>query len=273
VVQDVPVFVGVQELPGNAGTWGKIECNPARLLDPEGASLCDVRSLPTALTLAWKAASQLLEPVCGIGDARVKRLDVARDFCEVERPDFFVRGLLGVKRPWARRSFTYSDPSRNCAETLAVGSGVGMVRLYDKHQETAKAPEGTLRWEVEARSAWLARLASIRTVEDINSESVAALAADRWDWSAMGVEVSAAQRVIEKVKRSGLSPAKQRSLLGHLMLVAAGERSELGKNQVTEYNRLQRDLGIVISPDMLGSSGGFVARLDWDSGREVIRAA
>jgi hypothetical protein len=107
------------------------------------------------------------------------------------------------------------------------------------------------------------------------------MAINRWEWSAMGVEVGATDRIVEQVVRSGLSPAKQRGFLGHLLLASVGATSPLSKETAAQYHRLQRDLGIALGPASLGDDdegqavevGGFVGRLDFATGREVVRVA
>jgi hypothetical protein len=208
-------------------------------------------------------------------DARVKRLDIAGDFQGVEEPTFYIRGLAPMKRPYARRQYVYNNPQRGNAETFWVGSGAGGVRLYDKAQENPAAPEGTVRWECECRSDWLERIAGIRVVEDLSDEKVALLAADRWEWSAMGREVSATDRVVEKVIRSELSPAKQRGFLGHCLMESRGVSAPMGKATAAAYRRLQRDLNVVLDARMFdgGRGAGFVGWLDYEAGKEIVRVA
>ena len=87
----------------------------------------------------------------------------------------------------------------------------------------------------------------------------------------MGVDVVATKRVIERVQRSGLTPAEQRSFLGHLILQAQGCSTPMASSTSAKFNRLQRDLGVALGAESEGA--GFVGRLDWDTGREVVRVA
>lgn len=272
-VGEVKAFVGVANIPETGEVWGKIEFNPSRVIDPEGVELAPVVELPTLARQAWVAAQELVDPGVDVGGARVKRLDVARDF-QVEQTGLFIRGLGPIPRPWARRSFVYNDPARGMAETLFVGSGSGGVRLYDKHREAPeKAPEGRLRWETEARDRWLANYGGITHLRDVSTETVAVLASNRWKWSAMGLEVAALDRVVEVVMASGLGPAKMRGLLGHLLLLSKGRPSKLAKETAAEYNHLMRQLGVVMGPGLFEAEGQVVklgARLDWETGEEVV---
>lgn len=264
------VFVGVQEVAGEV--WGKVEGNPARMVDPDGYSLAPVKAIPTLAREMWEAATEMVAPGCTLPEARLKRVDVARDFSGVANPPLYVRSLVGVRRPYAKRAYVFSNPARGNAETLAVGSGSGMARLYDQHEAYSEkgAPEGSLRWELEARDRWLSKV-DLERVGDWNAESVSEIAAARWDWSGCGLEVAAVDAVIERVLRSDLSAAKRERLLGRLLLQAQGFPVGGGRNMSREYDRLIRDLGVVLPASETAST--FVGRLDWATGTEVLRAA
>lgn len=268
------VFVGVAQVP-EVGRWvGKIEFNPSRIVDPEGWGLAALDELPDAIDAATRIAAELVDPACSVAEMRPRRVDVARDFATVAAPDFYLRGLAPVHRPYARRNLVHYDPSRRGAQTLMVGSGAGVVRLYDKHAETdgAAAP-GTLRWEAECKAGWLDRYGEVGKVSDLTSRTLAKLAANRWEWGRMGVEVSATERVVTQVRASGLTPAKQRAFIGWLVMQAVGDTGPLATNTVAEYRRLARQLGITVAPDTFGQHGGMVGRLDWETGGEVLEVA
>lgn len=268
-------FLGTQEIPATGQTWAKLEFNPSRIVDPEGHRLAEVVELPSAVREVWSAGLELVEPACELEDARVPRIDVARDFEGIARPAALLTGLATVHRPWSRKNALFNDGSANGAQTLLVGSKAGSVRLYDKHAETVGAvPEGVLRWEAQARRDWAQKYGSIDRVGDLNTESVGQLAANRWEWSGMGLEVSGTEEAVEKVMRcEWLSAAEQRGLLGWLMIVSAGRESPLSKHTAAKYRSAARALGITLSTDLFGDGGGFVVRLDWETGREVLRAA
>lgn len=268
------VFVGIQEVPATGQTWGKVEFNPSRFIDPEGVGLCPVDRLREAVVEAVDVSLTLLEPaVPDAGAMKVRRLDVARDFTDVDRPEFLVRGLGPVHRPWARRNLVHFDPSKNGAQTLMVGSGAGVVRLYDKDQETGGRAPGVLRWEVEARRDWCQKYGGISTLDDVTGDAVAELGRDRWEWSAMGTEVQAMEAVVERVMRSDLSFTEQRNLIGYLSMLAAGADVRASKATHAKYRRAARHIGVALDPETLGGGVGFGARLDLDSGRMVCGAS
>ena len=256
--------------------YAHVEFNPSRVLDPGGVSLCAVDQVVELVGRAVETSEAVLAPrVAEVDAATVSRVDLARDFLEVESPEFFIHGLRGVRRPYARRAFTYSDPARGNAETFFVGGKRNGVRLYDKHcEKPVSTRPGHVRWESVCRKDWLRPLGHVRVVGDVgDGAGLLSLAENRWRWSAMGAEVVALGRVIEKVRRSGESPALQRAFLGFLLERSYGGRSPVAKATGARFNRLQRDLNIVVTSEMFERSAGFTARLDWDSGREVIEVA
>jgi hypothetical protein len=261
------VFVGVMDNPGLPGGYiGKVEANPARVLDPDGWEGLDPSRLFEAVEKMGRTAGELVRPAGPIVEARVKRLDVCRDF-ETDDPASIVRGLGPVHRPWSRRNLVHFDPARGGAQTLMVGSASGVVRLYDKHAETkGKAPKGTLRWEVEARSQWAQRYGQMQQLGDITEDTVRELAEDRWNWSAMDRELSATEHIVDKVMRLDVSSTVKERLVGRLVMEQMGSAYPMSKNTATKYRRMVKDLGIALDPE---AAGGRSTRLDWETGRQI----
>ncbi len=274
----VDAFVGVRQVPAHPGCqwWGKVEFNPSRVADPAGYGLASVAQLRPAVHAVAKELGALVEPEDhNTGSWSVKRLDVARDFEGVDQAPTLIRALAPIHRPWARRNLVHADPSRQGAQTLMVGSGAGVVRLYDKHAETqGRAAEGSLRWEAECRAGWLKACAGVQRLADVNEGSAGLLAGNRWEWSQMGAEVAGdLSRLVDLVRASSLTAREQRSFLGWIVEQAAGAAwAPPGKEALAKYRRVQRELGIAAPTDLV-ASGAVVRRLDWDSGREVLRVA
>ncbi len=285
------LYVGAQVIRATGQTVGKIEFNPSRASEEPGAGhstrsdpKCSEQppasgvSLATAETArrtaaeAWELAGELVEWSGPQEGARVRRIDTARDFEGVADGGALIRALAPIHRPWARRNLVHADPQRNGAQTLMVGSGAGVARLYDKHAESkGRAPEGTLRWEAECRSDWASKYGGIVRFEDLTDARVTALATERWGWSSMGVEVAGMRRVVEKVRASDLSGREQASFLGWLVLESSGQAWEAGSATLAKYRRLQRELAIAV--DDLDQGETFYSRLDFETGREVHRVA
>ncbi len=275
VAPGVRAFVGVSTVKETGASRGKVEFNPSRVLDPDGWSLAPVEAVGSALVKVLGVASDMVSIPSDPAFVRLKRVDVARDFSEVESAPELIRGLGPIPRPWARRNNVHADPAAHGAQTLFVGSGAGGVRLYDKHAETVgAAPPGSLRWEVEARSAWLSNYGQMGCLKDLCSESLALLVSSRWPWSQMGADVvSGFGAVLLKVKRSGLSEREQDKLIAYLVRQAAGEGwSSAGSATLAKYRKVQRELGIVVDRESI-SAGSVTRRLDFESGREVVRVA
>jgi hypothetical protein len=282
------MYVGVMEVPAAQHRWwGKLEFNPARVVDPDGHGVLPTEHCVDVLAAALDRAEELVRPACALGEARVKRLDVTRDFHGVSDVGSLLAGLRAVPRPWVKKTTLHSSRGRNAPETLDVEGGkAGQVRLYDKFTETDGAvPEGTLRWECEARAGWLKRYGDIVRVDDITVERVATLAENRWGWSGMGHEVMGNVEAVARVwaiEEVPLGPggslvpfteAQRNSFLGWLLAASCGRDGTSSKATRAKYRRLARELGIVISPEMFDAeNGGFTAQLDFDSGRELVRA-
>lgn len=268
------VMVGVQTVDGVP--WAKAEANPSRFWDPDGCGLLPPSMLAAAAETMWAALCELVTPGCSADAARVKRVDVARDFRGITAPSMYIEGLGPIKRPYARRSFTYNDPQRANAQTLFVGSKAGGVRLYDQHAAYAEkgAPEGSLRWEGEVRGGWLDR-AGLRHLGDVDAVSMDRLARDRWEWSGMGQTVSGpvhAVQVVERAVQEGrVSAAVAERALGRMMLESFGVRRELDRVTAWRHQGVMRELGLMHdslwSNDLSAQASG---RLDFESGTEEL---
>jgi len=90
----------------------------------------------------------------------------------------------------------------------------------------------------------------------------------------MGAEVAGdLGQLVERVAASGLSNRQQIGFLGWLVMQAAGNGAPVAAKEASaKYRRIQRDLGIA-APTELVTTGAVVRRLDWDTGREVLRVA
>ena len=226
------------------------------------------------LTMAERAG--IVPAIDSLEDVRVKRVDVARDLRGVTVPSVMLRALLGVRRTYARNSVLWSDPRRNGAETLAVGSGAGLVRLYDQHAAYREkgAPEGSLRFEVQARKGWL-NAAGIHTAADLTARRLDDLARHRWEWARMGETVTGTANVVAAVEgkvRSGeWSPTMADRLLGQMLRESLGIPRAMNGHTASKYEQMKRELRLTTAED-LGSvlpDATVRARLDYESGFEV----
>ena len=270
------VFLGLAEVAGRL--IAKVEANPSRWADPGGCSLLpvdQVENVPHALLLMAERAG-IVPGIDSLEEVRVKRVDVARDLRGVTVPSVMLRALLGVRRTYARNSVLWSDPRKNGAETLSVGSGAGLVRLYDQHAAyPGKGAEpGSLRFEVQARKGWLDS-AGIRTAEDLTARRLDDLARNRWEWARMGETVTGTANVVAavegKVRAGEWSPTMADRLLGQLLRESLGIPRPTNGHTSSKYEAMKRELGLTTAED-LGSvlpDATVRARLDYESGYEV----
>lgn len=275
----VSVMVGVSE--GPHGWVGKVECNPSRLFDPAGCALVGphafVRFVPHVLSLM--VASHGIEPLIPYPEWRVKRLDLARDFRGVSQPGVLIESLRPLHRNHARKVNVFFDPRQGGAQTLSFGSDARLVRLYDQYAayRDKGAPSGSVRWEAQLRSDFLEDN-GVRCVADLSTPALDHLATSLWEWSMCGVTVSHTQSVADRIDQfvqgGELSPAKAQRLLGQMVAEAWGKTWTSDRKTVADYKRWKERLGCTPSTDLLqalhNSETRVEARLDWDSGREVV---
>lgn len=262
------VYVGV--LARSDGfVRGKAEWNPSRMDDPDGFGLVSLDDALGSAGRVLEAARELVSIPTGSEELRLTRLDVAKDFHSAAVPSgSIIAGLAPIHRPYARRNLVHADPSRNGAQTLMVGSGAGVARLYDKAAETkGRAPSGSLRCEFECRKGWLERFGGLRTVADLEMDGVGAIAENRFEWSAMGAEITTSGALVEVVTKSGLTQREQVGFIGWLVFDQQGHDSGMSSRTLAKYRRVRRELGIGKITDF--DSVVFRARLDWPSGEVV----
>ena len=91
IAAGVNAFVGVRVITAKsqlAAVYGKVEFNPARVVEPEGYGLASVDDTLEALSAAVVAAGCVLVPLRHdeLTSYKIKRIDVARDFRWVLSP-------------------------------------------------------------------------------------------------------------------------------------------------------------------------------------------
>jgi hypothetical protein len=278
------VTIGARKVAG--AWWGKVEANPSRFVDPAGCGLLPLhladRAVEAMADVVW---SRGMVPALDTEDWRVKRLDLARDFTDVAAPEFFIRGLEPLPRKYARRKGVWSDVDCGSAQTLHVGSGAGMARLYDQFAAYADkgAVRGDVRAEFEFRDGWLGG-AGVVTVSDLDQRRCEDLVGQRWPWSRFGEVVTGKSNVlhaVDRLVRAGgyvddagefrpVTRARARSFLGYLWEQSAGASWGASNDAHYEYERIARHLGVRPCADLLGASDvDYAARLDFEVGREV----
>lgn len=282
------VFVGLTTIAG--ALWGKVECNPSRLADPEGCSLLPATQVEVAAGWMRDVALGHLMPACDLQSFRVRRVDVATDLHGISDTSGYVWGLLNQKRTYARRQYVYTDPDRNRAQTLWAGSGAGGVRLYDcfAAHGSAGAPEGSLRAEVEARGTWVSAVVKSNALGRLTADHLWAIMSKRWDWAKLGSEIvsmdDAVMRVWAVAQGAGgwplddgrwfrFSPAKADRFLGMLQRESRGLDRRSCFYTSSEYAKIKAYFGVVAAPELLGAAPAVVGRLDLATATEIRKAA
>lgn len=206
--------------------WGLVAFNPSRWLQPHDWRCVPASAALTAIREVWQATASRLRPTCSVLEAEVKRLDVARDFGDVETPSAYltrvdVQGLAAGNLAWAHYV------SASGGRTIRAWNGSGSFQLYDKHGESqGLAPLGTLRFEVQL-GRWLRRYGlQVRTVEDITAENVAQAARLWWERSCFGTPLLGGTDTYSAIKShfgtTRNAAALANSAFGYLNRVSSG---------------------------------------------------
>lgn len=279
------VYFGAMEVQEDTW-WGKVEWNPSRIEDPGGCSLADVASTRSSAGAVWGMVHTLMGPQCDLEEARVKRIDLARDFAGVTQPAYLLAGLAKERRPHARRTGVWSAHDRGGAATLHAGSNAGMVRLYDQHEAYAEkgAAAGSMRVEAQFGTGWLGGSTpttgkarpELKILAELASDRCREMFRERYDWSRFGVPVAGTDavntRAMQLVAEGRYSAAEMRGCLAEMYLRASGHVSMTSKATAAKFNRFIRDLGVTLpAGDQLDS--GMTVRLDLEAGTEVLEMA
>ena len=229
--------------------WGKAEWNPSRVLDPNGWGLCSLADLAGTIGQVSDIIFSSATPVLPLELWGVKRIDVARDF-QTRNPGHLLTGLMTVGRLYSKDLLLHINPYTFAPESLEVISGKssGRVSLYSKHAETSVAPEGVLRWEVQARG-WAERYGGIKTVGDLNASNIAELAENRWRWSGMGARVVGRTSLAMAIDSLDMTELRKERILGRIWLLnTPGVPLKPSKIDV-EVHHLLRNLGMTLPGD------------------------
>lgn len=251
--------------------WVSIEFNPRHWLDhPTALLLCPIDEAREITATIWEALSKIVPFGCDLGEARVARLDLARNFYGVKDPARVLMALSGLKRKFCRSQELFRNPA-GVAQTLYVGTEkTGRVMLYDKYAESGPpCPEGTMRVEAQCAKGWLDRYGQIRTWSDVTKEAFDALLLNRWEWSQMGSVIVDGDAALSIITNRAKSASEAAQVWLHLCLLQAGEPPMASPNTVRRNNGLIRKWGIVVAPHPMRRSGEGIV-LDFTTGRERI---
>lgn len=229
----------------------------------------------------YREASQFCTPVQNgkrFEMSKLVRLDPVRDFDGVHHAGELLNGLAAVTRPVVQKVRRFADAERNKAETLRVGPKAWGSTLYDKHAESkGEAAPGRVRYEgrfhlAQLESQWAKSIGGcMRLVADVTEEKVRALTVSSFNRVGFDREVVGKSSVAEAVfGDNGLSPTVQARLWAYL--TAPGMGARMSRPTARQYRRLAGELGVTMAA-AVEEAADVVVRLDFETGREVLRVA
>lgn len=186
------------------GPMGFVEFNPSRWVDPTGWSPAPLLQTQSVIEVVWESVSTVFEPTVDLSHAEVRRLDIARDFEGVSQPNHYLMRLDTNARAIRTLQRTHFVSGKNGGWTIQLTNASGKhIRLYDKHRQTqGRAPEGTIRFEIELHK-WLTNNgSSIKTVSDITPEAVSRAARYWWHESGFGAPLTAPDEIYKHICES-----------------------------------------------------------------------
>lgn len=262
-------LVYVRVFLDQAVPWAMFQFNPSRFVDPDGCGLAPIRSIPGCITAALTLAGRVVEIDSDVRSARVKRVDITRDFSAVDNMAPLIKGFVSHTGPNAR-FMTHFLGANGVVQGLETGSrSGGRVLLYDKFIESrGMVPQGTLRYEAQCR-AW-AHQAGIECVRDLTEENLARLAWDRWHWAGFDSYVTGPPEMLELVNRSDFPESVKRKLKGNLLLEFHNELGHLAPATRSSYRKQLRKLGILPSGFMEAERSGMIRSLNLVDGTAKV---
>jgi hypothetical protein len=216
-----------------------------------GERLLAAAELPVALERLRRALADLGIPLTAVPCAGLRRLDLAADL----RTDSTAEGLvllecLSAASLGPGRVCSYRGERRPQSVLIKSRAGRTLARVYDKGAQTGAVPPGRwLRFEAQWRFPRGARPSPERLDAALLRERFAGRFAPLWQ-AAGGFRVGGAEavgeRVGEAVRAGQLSPSRARSLVGYLVLTAAGV-PQGARRTAYELERECRQLGLSLS--------------------------
>jgi hypothetical protein len=236
------------------------------------------------LESAWIEAQGFCEADRGGGGHRFElaglvRLDPVRDFEGVGHIGSLLDGLAVVPGRDARHKVRrFADGERNRAESLRVGPKAWGGQLYDKWAETGgRCDEGRLRYEARMHreqliSEWAKKEGVVmRQVADITTEKVERLTRRTFERVGFDREVSGVADAGQRVKQIEGTESFKAGLWAFLTLPGYG--AGVSRKTAQKYRQAAQELGLVVGQVLDADEPAVTARLDYDSGTEVLCGA
>jgi len=201
---------------------------------------------------------------------RFERLDLGRNFFIPSLSDLMnVKQAIVKATPRNLKKKETIESKGGGWTTYNKTSGSGLERFYDKHVELANhrgiepVPRGTLRFETQLQGNRLKAPVYIKTLDQLSNETAWQALENRWSACKWGVPIMEPNSIYAAV--SGLSIAKQESMLGFMMMAADGYPAPIEPRHLASKKKEARALGLV--PGMaLTTQGTVVKHLDLKAG-------
>jgi hypothetical protein len=227
---------------------------------PGKEGLCGSEGLVEGLVGLAAAMEDVGVPIGEAVPGGVRRLDVAVDLWTgsgMEGLGFLE--CLGSAAVGGKVA-TYRGGRRVESVLLKSGRGRSQGRVYDKGQESGRAPAG--RW-LRLEAQWRFQQGSRPSVEGLSGSALRERFRSRFEvlWQAAeGYRVGGMDLVVERVRRAvergQLRPSRARSVVGYLVLESAGVKGGARRTEC-ELERECRQLGLSVS-----LLGGRESRVD-----------
>jgi hypothetical protein len=249
-----------------------------------GGENVDALRLVPALTVArgvYDELAEVAELSVPFEEGTVTRIDLVRDFDDVDQFELWSAGVQAVRHD--RRVRTFRHASHEFKKALTVGASARTSwsgYCYDKHAESeGRAPEGRVRFEARLRkgslrSEWAVKNGGkVVEVRDLTVEKLEGLRRATFRRVGFDREVLSMRGVAERVLQvEGLSDRQRMGFLGYVWGQAAGVEL-CSRTTAWRYEKLASELGVAVPRELLTEDAAVAVSLDYDSGRQVVRAA
>jgi hypothetical protein len=239
--------------------------------------------LPDVAEAVWMAVSRELTGMPSYNDLRLTRLDLARDFVDV---DSIPRTLWTVSRLPVQRARidNLARGANGSWQSLTRGTkGRWRVVSYDKREELLEKAartrdeetaellragaadcSGRQRWELQMRRAFLRdeRVTSVH----LDEGEMFAMSQRYFERTRFGDVIGGTQRLFNALDQ--LTPAQERGVMYVLVADLLGRRPRYSHNPADDYRLLARQLN-VSAADLL-PDGSEPRRLDFVTGTEMV---
>lgn len=220
---------------------------------------------------------------------RVQRIDLDRDFEDVDNIGPLLSALSRLPAPNNPATRYFPDPSRGNAATLTRGSparwqstlyskeGEALSRLRSARTDEQKAAatvdvqkaQRRLRFELRSRTEVLGDR-GLRLVGDLDDDALAGMRRYYFDRVGYGLEVTGMQVAVARVMEAetDVSVNRRLALIGWLSAQAYGMAPDLSTRTGFRYKSLAQEIGVAPA-DLLEVAATSSVRLDFDAARMV----